>query len=282
VRTHRFGPVKRDVPVIGQGTWQIADRGTGAARSAEVLRLGISLGMTHIDTAELYGEAEIVVGRAIKDVPRDQVFIVSKVLPQNASRKGTIEACKRSLRRLGVDYLDVLLIHWRGRYALAETLGALEQLVDDGLIRALGVSNFDVEDLEESLAALRRHGIACNQVLYHLQERSIEHAVMPFCVQHDIAVVAYSPFGHGKFLRPGSRGKRALEEIAQRHNATPRQIALAFLTQREMTFTIPKASSDEHVRENAAAGEIELTPDDVAAIDGAFPLGRRGGSLPTA
>jgi diketogulonate reductase-like aldo/keto reductase len=281
VRTHRFGPIERQIPVLGQGTWQIADRGAGAERSAEALRLGIRLGMTHIDTAELYGDAELIVGRVIKDLPRDQVFIVSKVLPQNASRKGTIEACKRSLRRLGVDYLDVYLIHWRGRYPLAETLGALEQLVDDGLIRALGVSNFDVEDLEESLAALRRHPIACNQVLYHLQERSIEHAVLPFCLQHNVAVVAYSPFGHGQFLRPGSRGTRALEEIARRHNATPRQIALAFLTQREMTFTIPKASSEEHVRENAAAGDVELTGDDIAAIDAAFPLGRRGGALPT-
>jgi len=247
-----------------------------------VLRLGISLGMTHIDTAELYGEAEIVVGRAIKDVPRDQLFIVSKVLPQNASRKGTIEACKRSLQRLGVEYLDVYLIHWRGRYPLAETFGALEQLVDEGLIRALGVSNFDVDDLEESLASLRRYPIACNQVLYHLQERSIEHAVLPFCSQHDIAIVGYSPFGHGEFLRPGSRGKRVLDEIAQRRNATPRQVALAFLTRHEDSFAIPKAERDDHVRENAGAGDIELKREEVAAIDAAFPLGRARGSLPTA
>ncbi|MBV8170627.1 MAG: aldo/keto reductase [Candidatus Eremiobacteraeota bacterium] len=276
MRTHLFGSTSRQAPVIGQGTWQISDRGAGAKRSLESLRLGISLGMTHIDTAELYGDAELVVGEAIKGVPRESLFIVSKVLPQNASYNGTIKACKRSLQRIGTDYLDVYLIHWRGRYPLADTLGALEQLVDDGLIRALGVSNFDVEDMEESLAALRRHPIACNQVLYHLEERSIEHAVLPFCLQHDVAVVAYSPFGHGEFLRRGSRGLRVLEEIAARHEATPRQITLAFLTRHEQSFAIPKATGDEHVRENAAAGDVKLTREDVAAIEAAFPLGRRG------
>lgn len=280
---HTFGPTRRSVPVLGQGTWQIHDRGTRAAQAAEALRLGIRLGLTHIDTAELYGDgrAEEVVGEAIAGVPREHLFIVSKVLPQHASYAGTIQACDASLRRLHTDYLDVYLLHWRGRYPLAETMGAMEALVDTGKIRALGVSNFDVEDLEEARAALRKHPLACDQVLYHLRERRIEHRVLPYCRSLDIALVAYSPFGSGDFPSPRSSAGRTLEEIARKHGATMRQAALAFLTRDEGMFAIPKAEQAEHIRENAGAGDLTLSPEDTASIDAAFPVGRLTSELPT-
>lgn len=283
MRTHTFGPLARQVPVIGQGTWQLHDRGAQAARATAALRLGIGLGLTHIDTAEMYGEgrSEEIVADAIAGVPREQLFLVSKVLPQNATYKGTIGACERSLKRLRVDYLDVYLLHWRGRHPLADTMAAMEQLVDDGKIRALGVSNFDAEDLVEAREALRRHPLVCDQVLYHLRERGVEHRVLPFCRKHGIALVAYSPFGQGDFPAARSTGGKVLEEIAGRHDATPRQVALAFLTRHENMFAIPKAEQADHVRENAGAGDLQLAPEDVAAVDAAFPPGRLTGSLPT-
>jgi diketogulonate reductase-like aldo/keto reductase len=249
--------------------------GASAARAVNALRVGIELGMTHIDTAEMYGDgrAEEIVGEAIAGLPRDSVFIVSKVLPQHASYEGTIKACEGSLRRLGLDFLDVYLLHWRGSYPLEQTMSALEHLVDAGKIRALGVSNFDVDDLKEAQAALTRHPIACNQVLYHLQERAVERRVLPYCQAHDIALVAYSPFGHGEFPSGRSRDGQALQAIAQHHGATPRQVALAFLTRLEGTFAIPKAESETHVRENAAAGDLHLTPGDAEALEAAFPIG---------
>ena len=196
--------------------------------------------MTHIDTAEMYGDAELVVAEAIAG-PRDEVFLVSKVLPSNASRRGTITACERSLKRLKTDRLDCYLLHWRGSYPLEETVAAFEELVGAGKIRSWGVSNFDADDLEEMLAVAGEGRIACNQVLYHLQERAIEHAVIPWCEKHGVAVVAYSPFGHNDFPSPRSKGGEVLQAIADAHGATPRQVALAFLTRGRRVFAIPKA-----------------------------------------
>ena len=276
MRVHTFGPLNSPVPVIGQGTWQIADRGAQAKRSVESLRLGIELGLNHIDTAEMYGDgrAEEVVGQAIAGLKREKLFIVSKVLPQNASYRGTMRACEASLRRLHIDYLDVYLLHWQSRFPIEETMGALEELVDQGKIRALGVSNFDVEDLEEARSALRRHPIACNQVLYHLQDRAMEARLLAYCASHHIALVAYSPLGQGDFPSPRSQHGKVLARVAERHQATPQQVALAFLTREPRTFAIPKASNPAHVRENAAAGDLALKPEDIAEIDAAFPLPR--------
>ena len=198
--------------------------------------------MTHIDTAEMYGDAELVIAEAIAG-RRDEVFLVSKVLPSNASRRGTIAACERSLKRLKTDRLDCYLLHWRGSYPLAETVAAFEELVAAGKIRSWGVSNFDTDDLDELLAVAGKGKIACNQVLYHLQERAIEHAVIPWCEQHGVAVVAYSPFGHNDFPAPRSKAGAVLQTIADAHGASPRQVALAFLTREPAVFAIPKASS---------------------------------------
>ncbi len=281
MRARTFGPLQRHVAVIGQGTWQLPDRGRAAQRAVTSLRLGIQLNLCHIDTAEMYGDgrAEELVADAIAGVARDRLFVVSKVLPTHASFRGTISACEASLRRLRLDYLDAYLLHWQSRYPIGETMAAMEQLVDDGKIKALGVSNFDVADLEDARAALQRHPLACNQVLYHLRERAAEALVLPYCQEHGIALVGYSPFGHGDFPSPRSRQGTALENIAQRHKATPRQVALAFLTREEGTFTIPKASDEQHVRENAAAGDLVLSPAEIDEIDAAFPL-RRTASLP--
>jgi diketogulonate reductase-like aldo/keto reductase len=265
-----FGRLERQVPSIGQGTWQIADGGRASAVAA--LRRGLDLGMTHVDTAEMYGTAEEIVGEAIAG-RRDDVFLVSKVLPRNASRRGTVTACERSLRRLGTDRLDCYLLHWRGDHPLEDTVAAFEELHDAGKIRSWGVSNFDVADLDEVWAIDGGRHLACNQVLYHLKERTIEHGVVPWCEAHGVAVVGYSPFGHGSFPGPRSAGGRVLATIAGAHGATPRQVALAFLTRRPSLFAIPKAGTVEHAEENAGAGRLRLSERDVAAIDAAFPLG---------
>jgi diketogulonate reductase-like aldo/keto reductase len=275
VEARPFGATGRAVPVIGQGTWQLEKRAAVAA-----LRRGLELGLTHLDTAEMYGAAEDVVGEAIAG-RRDEVFLVSKVLPEHASRRGTLAACERSLARLRTDRLDVYLLHWRGRFPLEETLAAFEQLVAEGKIRAWGVSNFDVADLAEALAIAGPGRIACNQVLYHLKQRAIEHAVLPWCEAHAVALVGYSPFGHADFPSPRTAGGRVLAEIAREHGATARQVALAFLVRRAPLFTIPKAARAEHVAENARAGSLALTEADLARIDAAFPLGRRPRELPT-
>jgi len=272
-----FGSAGREVSVIGQGTWYI-DRGNrGSAVAA--LRRGIDLGMTHIDTAEMYGEAEPVVAEAIAG-RRDDIFLVSKVLPSNASRRGTIIACERSLARLKTDRLDCYLLHWRGSYPLAETVAAFEELVSAGKIRSWGVSNFDADDLAEMLAVAGEGKIACNQVLYHLKQRAIEHAVIPWCAQHGVAVVAYSPFGHNDFPQPRSNAGAALQVIAEALGASPRQVALSFLTREPSVFAIPKASTSEHAADNAAAGEFVLGKDEITALDNAFPRGPRPRSLP--
>jgi len=264
-----------DVSVIGQGTWYL-DRGD-RKRAVAALRHGLDLGMTHIDTAEMYGDAELVIADAIEG-RRDEVFLVSKVLPSNASRRGTITACERSLKRLKTDRLDCYLLHWRGSYDLADTVAAFEELVAAGKIKSWGVSNFDVDDLDELKQVSGK--IACNQVLYHLQERAIEHAVIPWCRQNGVAVVAYSPFGHNDFPKASSAPGQVLAKIADSHRATPRQIALAFLTHDESVFAIPKASSADHAAENAAAGQLTLSAGDLAALDKAFPRGPKPRGLP--
>ena len=277
---HLFGPTRREVAVIGQGTWEIEHE--ARAKVILAMRRGIDLGMTHVDTAEMYGAgvAEEIVGEAIEG-RRDEVFLVSKVLPWNASRVGALDACERSLARLGTDHLDCYLLHWRGQHSLGETFAAFEQLKQDGKILAWGVSNFDVPDLQEAIEIAGEDRIACNQVLYNLTQRAIEHAVLPWCEDHGVAVVGYSPFGHGQFPGPRSPGGRVLKEIADRHNATPRQVALRFLVRRPSLFTIPKASSLEHAAENAAAGDLHLTDEELARIDEAFPLGPVPSELPT-
>lgn len=255
VQKRRFGPLQREVSIIGQGTWYIEEGDPGSAIAA--LRRGIDLGMNHIDTAEMYGAgaAEELVGDAIAG-RRDEVFLVSKVLPQNASRLGTKIACERSLTHLKTDRLDCYLLHWRGPHPLEDTFAAFDALRAEGKILSYGVSNFDVSDLEEAQEIAGDSSIVCNQVLYHLQERAIEHDVLPWCEQHRLAVTAYSPFGHGDFPTKHTLGGRLLADIAQAHDATTRQIALAFLTRRPSVFATPKASSVEHVEENAGASDI--------------------------
>ncbi len=273
----KFGRNGPQVSVIGQGTWYI-DRGDRKTAVA-ALRRGIDLGMTHIDTAEMYGDAELVIADAIAG-QRDKIFLVSKVLPSNASRRGTITACEHSLKRLNTDRLDCYLLHWRGSCPLAETVAAFEQLVSSGKIRSWGVSNFDRDDLEEMLAVAGNGKIACNQVLYHLRERAIEHALIPWCEAHGVAVVAYSPFGHNDFPQPRSKAGEVLQRIAEAHGASLRQVALAFLTREPWVFAIPKASAPEHAAENAAAGDLMLSDEEVAALDKAFPRGPKPRSLP--
>jgi len=247
--------------------------------AALAIRRGIDAGMTHIDTAEMYGDGEVeeLVGRAITG-RRSEVQLASKVLPHHASYAGTREACEASLARLRTDVLDLYLLHWRGPHPLEETLRALQELRREGKIRAFGVSNFDVADLEEALAIVGEGQLACNQVLYHLQERHIEHAVIPWCRAHGVGVVGYSPFGSGQFPGPRSRGGGVLQEIAAARDATPRQVALAFLLRQPEVLLIPKASREEHVLENARAADLALSAGEVRRIERAFPVGdaRRG------
>ncbi|HEV8342817.1 MAG TPA: aldo/keto reductase [Candidatus Binatia bacterium] len=273
----RFGSTRRKVAVIGQGTWYI-DRGDRRSAIA-ALRRGLDLGMNHIDTAEMYGGAEEMVGEVIAG-RRDEVFVVSKVLPQNASRRGTIVACEKSLARLQTDRLDCYLLHWRGPHPLKDTIAAFEQLQSEKKILSWGVSNFDEADLDEVWEIAEEGHLACNQVLYHLKERAIEHAVLPWCEEHGVAIVGYSPFGHGDFPGPRTKGGQVLQEIAAAHDATPRQVALRFLVRRPPLFTIPKASRPEHAAENAGAGDLRLTETELARIDEAFPRGPHPRGLP--
>lgn len=238
--------------------------------------------MTHIDTAEMYGEgaAEEIVGQVISG-HRDEVFLVSKVLPEHASLQGTIQACEASLERLNTDRLDCYLLHWRGQHPLNETVAGFESLKKGGKILSWGVSNFDVADLEELALIVGAHNVACNQVLYHLAERAIEHAVVPWCERHGVAVVGYSPFGHSGWLpRANTRQRLTLREIAANHGATERQVALKFLVRRPSLFTIPKASSREHAEENAGAGDLYLADDELRRIDEAFPISANSTRLP--
>ena len=277
MNTNPFGKTGANVSVIGQGTWYL-DHGD-RKRAIAALQRGLDLGMTHIDTAEMYGDAELVIADAITG-RRDDVFLVSKVLPSNASRRGTITACECSLKRLKTDRLDCYLLHWRGSYPLEDTVAAFEDLVTSGKIKSWGVSNFDADDLDEILDVAGEGRIACNQVLYHLKERAIEHAVIPWCEQHGVAVVAYSPFGHDDFPASGSKGGAVLARIAEARRVTPRQVALSFLTRATTVFAIPKASSPEHAGENAAAGDLVLTSEEIEALDAAFPRGPKPRGLP--
>ncbi len=281
MRLRTFGSTGRDVPAIGQGSWNVTTSGAGRAAAIAALRDGIGLGMTHLDTAEMYGDgaAEELIGDAIAGLPRARLFIVSKVLPSNASYDGTIRACERSLRRLKTDYLDCYLLHWRGSLPLSETMRALEKLVADGKIRALGVSNFDVDDLREAQAALKREKIACNQVLYHLGQRSVEEHELPYCREQSIAIVAYTPFGRGEWR--DAKGAAILERIGKAHGVSAHAVILAFLTRDEAAFAIPKAGSGAHVAENARAGDLVLDASEMSAIDAAFPAKRRRGGIPT-
>lgn len=275
-----FGNTGRTVAVIGQGTWYLER--ASRAEAVAALRRGLDLGLRHIDTAEMYGSgaAEELVGAALQG-RRGDAFLVSKVLPANASRSGTLKACEQSLRRLGTDYLDCYLLHWRGSHPLADTFAAFAELQQAGKIRSFGVSNFDADDLDEAYKLLGPGKLACNQVLYHLKERAIEHSVLPWCERHNVAVVAYSPFGHNEFPTPHSRGGQALAKIAAAYGATPRRVALAFLARRAQVFAIPKAATLAHVEDNAAAGELTLDAEDLASLDAAFPRGPEPRALPT-
>jgi diketogulonate reductase-like aldo/keto reductase len=278
--TRIFGPTRRRVASIGQGTWKI--EGLAAAGAIAALRRGLDLGLTHIDTAELYGSgaSEKIIGKAIEG-RRDEVFLVSKVLPNHASKNGTLAACEKSLAHLRTDRLDCFLLHWRGSVPLEETIAAFEILVRAGKILAWGVSNLDVRDLAEVAAIAGPGHPACNQVLYHLKERAIEHAVLPWCAKHGSAVVAYTPFGQSPEIFEGeSKPARVLREIAAAHGATPRQVALRFLLRHPDTFVIPKASDVAHVTENAGAYGVELSDSDIAKIDAAFPRGKAPRGLP--
>jgi diketogulonate reductase-like aldo/keto reductase len=278
--TRTFGPTRRRVAAIGQGSWKIEE--TAADSAVASLRRGLDLGLTHIDTAEMYGSgaAESIIAEAIAG-RRDEVFLVSKVLPTNASKRGTLAACEKSLARLRTDRLDCYLLHWRGAYPLEETIAAFDTLVRDGKILSWGVSNFDVADLDEVAAIAGAGHPACNQVLYHLQERAIEHAVLPWCQRHGTAVVAYTPFGQSRSaFDPRSKYGKVLEEIAGAHRATARQVALRFLLRHPEVFVIPKASSIAHLAENAGAATLELSAAEVARIDAAFPRGRPRRGLP--
>ncbi|AUX76904.1 MULTISPECIES: aldo/keto reductase [Sinorhizobium] len=264
-------PDGRKVPVLGQGTWRMGENRTTAADEIRSLQIGLDLGMTLIDTAEMYGNggSERIVGEAVRG-RRDEAFIVSKVLPSNASRSGTIAACERSLRHLGTDRVDLYLLHWRGGYPLAETLAAFEELKRDGKIVAWGVSNFDVDDMEELISVPGGGSVAANQVLYNLGRRGIEYDLLPWCRDRSVPIMAYSPLDEGRLLHDAD-----LVHIAKAHQATPAQVALAFLKTRAGVISIPKTGSAERARENRDAMDIHLTAENLAELDRIFPPPRR-------
>ena len=263
------------VPALGQGTWHMGEDRRRAADEAAAVRLGIELGMTLIDTAEMYGSggSEEMIARAIEGV-RDHLFIVSKVYPHNSSRSGVVAACERSLARLHTDRIDLYLLHWRGSIPLAETLEGFERLQRDGRIRYHGVSNFDRADMAEWVALNGGENVAADQVLYNLSRRGPEWDLVPWCREHGVAIMAYTPLGQGSLLRD-----RTLAEIGRRRDATSAQVALAWLLRREGTIVIPKASRLEHVRENRGALDVVLTEEDLAALDRAFPPPKGRSSL---
>ena len=270
----KFGWTDTEVPVIGQGTWMIDGSSETESRSIQTLKLGFDLGMNHIDTAEMYGEGHVeeLVGEAIAGMRRDKIFLVSKVLPSNASYENTLKACKQSLKRLKTEWLDLYLLHWPSRYPLSETMRAMEKLVSDGLVKYIGVSNFDVEDLMEAEQVLLTERIACNQVLYNLRNRGIEQRLLQYCSKKKIAVVGYSPFGYTNFPSPHSIEGKLLTEIGKKHNKTPRQVALNFLTRHPSTFTIPKTTRPDRVKENSEGVGWELSENDINEIDRIFPV----------
>jgi len=263
VLTRPFGSTGVKVSVIGQGTWHMGEDKRIRKDEVAALKLGIELGMTHIDTAEMYadGASEQIVADAVAG-QRDRVFIATKVLPSNASRKGTLEACERSLKRLRTDRVDLYLLHWwSDRHPIEDTMRSMAELVAAGKACFVGVSNFDVKQMRAAQAALGPIRLACNQVLYHLRDRDIEKDLLRHCEDEGVAVVGYTPLARGGFMRG------AVADVAKRLGKTPRQVALNFLTRRPALFTIPKATSPEHVRENAGAVDFTLTPADISAID---------------
>ena len=260
-------PSGEHIPVLGQGTWHLAENPLNRTNEINTLRLGIDLGMSLIDTAEMYadGGAERLVGEAIKG-RRDEVFLVSKVLPQNATRHGTMAACNRSLARLRVREIDLYLLHWRGLIPLEETIDAFETLVGEGKIRYWGVSNFDVGDMQELVDLSNGGNVAADQVLYNLERRGIEFDLLPWCQRSDVPVMAYSPIEQGRVLRHVT-----LKTIAARLGATPAQVALAWVLRQDGVCAIPESGNPEHVRDNRGALDVRLTPEDLADLDEAFP-----------
>lgn len=280
MRSELLGPTGMRVPVIGLGTWNMErdDR----AQVIRALRRGVELGATHVDTAELYGRGTVeeTVGEALVGL-RDSVTLVSKVLPSNASRHGVVEACERSLLRLKTDHLDGYLLHWPGSHPLTETVLGFESLVESGKIRWWGVSNFDEQELADVVRIAGPGRVACDQVLYHLQERAVEHELVPACRDNDVALVAYSPLGSGRFPTPSSEGGKVLAAIADRLGATPRQVGLAFLIRGPGQFAIPKAAKVAHVEELVAAGDLVLDEIEIAELDRAFPRAPWKPGIPT-
>ena len=268
-------PSGREIPILGQGTWRMGEDSSQKDAEIAALRLGLDMGMTLIDTAEMYGEggAEEVVGEAIAN-RREEVYLVSKVYPHNASRKGAVEACERSLKRLKTDRIDLYLLHWRSSIPLSETLEAFESLKEAGKIQDYGVSNFDADDMKKAINLPNGKQIATNQVLYNLARRGIEWDLLPWCRQHNIPIMAYSPIE-----QKGILNNSQLKSVASRHNATPAQIGLAWLLQQQGIIAIPKASNPEHVKENSAALDIQLTQEDLTQLDRAFPPPNRKMSL---
>lgn len=260
-------PAGNSVPALGQGTWNMGEIAARAKDEIASLQAGIDRGMTVIDTAEMYadGRSEKLVGKAI-DGRRAEVFVVSKVYPWNASRKGTIEACERSLQRMRIERIDLYLLHWRGNHPLAETVEAMESLQLSGMIGAWGVSNFDVDDMEELLAVPGGKNVAANQVLYNLGRRGIEFDLLPWCQERNIPVMAYSPIEQGRLLHHPE-----VVRIAKAYQATPAQVALAFLLERRGVIAIPKSASAQRVVENRDCVSLDITEEDWKALDAAFP-----------
>jgi diketogulonate reductase-like aldo/keto reductase len=269
-------PSGNEMPVLGQGTWYMGEDPAARREEVAALRLGMELGMTLIDTAEMYGEggAEEVVGEAIAG-RRDEVFIVSKVYPHNADRAGVRSACERSLRRLGLERIDLYLLHWRGSVPLAETLEAFVRLREQGKIGDFGVSNFDLDDMLEAVALPGGDLIATDQVLYNLTQRGIEWDLLPWCRERRMPVMAYSPLESNPQEQGGLLGNPQLAAVAQRHGVPPARVALAWLLHQEGVAVIPKAVRPQHVRENRAALDLVLTPEDLAQLDAGFPAPRR-------
>lgn len=271
MQQRRLGPGPATVSRVGLGTWRVQDR----TRTSAALLAGIDAGLTHIDTAELYenqSRSETMLGKlfAAQDGLRDRVFVASKVLPHNASYEGTIAACEATLKRLGTDHVDLYYLHWRGEHPLADTFDAMAQLAEDGKVRHIGVSNFDVEDLEEAQAILGKGVLTANQVLYHLEDRGAESDVIPWCKTNKVTVVAYSPFGAGAFVADKGR-RKALDDAAAQAGLDARQAALAFLTRDPSVVAIPKTESVDHAKA-LARSDADLPKDVAGAIDSAFTV----------
>jgi len=264
-------PNGENVPALGQGTWQMAEKAGRRTQEIEALRLGVELGLSLVDTAEMYGEGAVeeLVAEALSG-ERERIFLVSKVYPHNANHQGVVEACERSLRRLRTERLDLYLLHWRGSVPLEETVAGFEDLRRSGKIRHWGVSNFDVDDMEELLAVPAGENCVTNQVLYNVTRRGPEFDLIPWMAARRMPLMAYSPIEQGRLPQGG-----ALQAIARRHEASSFQVALAWLLNRSGVISIPKASNTQHVRENCKAMEIRLTPEDLAVIDAEFPAPKR-------